>query len=603
MITLYYNKVKTGLVALTAALALVSCGDDFLDRAPQHSYTGDTYFASDEAVLKAVEPLYNYAWFNYNRRGMAGMGSYRANDAWNPYFQAEFAKFQLTGLQEDLANAWSSLYMVVELSNQLLINVGENCGESVTADVKNLALGEAYLMRGTAYFYLVRAWGEVPVYESNFDIVEQPIVPLVKEEDVLDFVIRDFRKAAELLPATSTDNHATLYAAKALLAKALLARSGWNSPTRDQAMLNEVIALCDEVIGSGVYSLMANYEDLWKYENKDNKEEILSMRWADPLTGEWGALNANYSDLAWSGISDINVWGGSYASVDMLNMYNEEPADSFRLRATFFSPGRYYDYIDTGNALVKSSDKTPENGYPQPSGYVYNKKHVQLKKYVVGTKADCGGHLAQMASPMNTNIIRFADVYLIKAEAVLGNNESTSDPAGLSAINAIRERAHVKPLTSYTFDTLIRERRIEFCMEFQNWYDMVTWYRWKPQYMLNYFNNKQYRGFQLNENYVMLNEDGTISYAPIPPLAQGSWYFKNWETGEELTWWSDGWRNNNGDLVTTVEHKSLDEMARAEALYQPIILKEENIFMPYPESDVLRNHYFNEPAQNYKFTW
>lgn len=596
-----FNKIF-GL-ALAGAALFTSCGEDFLDKAPQHSYTGDTYYASDAAVLKGIEPLYNYAWFNYNRRGMAGMGSYRANDAWNPYFQAEFAKFQLTGLQSDLADAWSSLYMVIELSNQLLIDIAENCSADVTEDTKNLALGEAYLMRATAYFYLVRAWGEVPVYEDNFAIIEQPIVPLIKEEDVLKFVIRDYRKAAELLPPTSTDNHATRYTAKALLAKALLAESGWNKGTRDQQTLNEVINLCDEVIKSGPYRLMDNYEDLWKYANNDNAETILAMRWADPLTGEWGAMNANYSDLAWSGISDVNVWGGSYASIDMIDLYNQDPADSLRLRGTFFTPGRYYDYIDTGNSLVKASDKTEENGYPQPTGYVYNKKHMQLKKYVVGTKADCAGHLAQMASPMNTYIMRLADVYLIKAEAVLGNNESTTDAAGLSAINEVRSRAKVKPLEKYDFETLIRERRIEFCMEFQNWYDMATWYRWKPQYMLNYFNNKQHRGFQLNENYIMLNEDKTISYAPIPPLAQGSWYFKDYSTAEELTWWNDGWRNNNGDLVPEMEHLSLDEMCRKEALYQPIVLSETNIFMPYPESDVLRNPYFNQDAQNYDFTW
>lgn len=590
-------------LAMTGAAILTSCGDNFLEKAPQHNYTGDTFYASDAAVLKGIEPLYNYAWFNYNRRGMAGMGSYRANDAWNPYFQAEFAKFQLTGLQEDLANAWSSLYMVIELSNQLLIDIEQNCSSSVTAEIKNLALGEAYLMRATAYFYLVRAWGEVPVYENNFSIIEQPNVPLIKEEDVLKFVIRDYRKAITLLPETSTENHATCYAAKALLAKALLAASGWNKATRDQEMLNEAAELCNDVIKNGKYELLKNYEDLWKYANNDNKETILAMRWADPLTGEWGAMNANYSDLAWSGISDVNVWGGSYASVDMIDIYNEEPSDSIRLRATFFTPGRYYDYIDTGNALVKASEKTQENGYPNPSGYVYNKKHMQLKKYVVGTKADCGGHLAQMASPLNTYIMRYSDVYLMKAEALLGNYDIIKAGEGLEAINEVRRRAGAKELTEYTFETLIRERRIEFCMEFQNWYDMVTWYRWKPQYMLNYFNNKQHRGFQLNENYVKLNEDKTISYAPIPPLAQGSWYFKDYSTPEELTWWNDGWRNNNGDIVTGIEHLSLDEMCRKEALYQPIVLSETNIFMPYPEADVLRNPYFNQPAQNYDFDW
>lgn len=70
-----------------------SCKKDFLDRAPQHTYAADNYYASDDAVLKAVEPLYNRAWFFYNNTCTLGLGSQRANDAWNPYNMAELRPF------------------------------------------------------------------------------------------------------------------------------------------------------------------------------------------------------------------------------------------------------------------------------------------------------------------------------------------------------------------------------------------------------------------------------------------------------------------------------------------------------------------------------
>lgn len=37
--------------------------------------------------------------------------------------------------------------------------------------------------------------------------------------------------------------------------------------------------------------------------------------------------------------------------------------------------------------------------------------------------------------------------------------------------------------------------------------------------------------------------------------------------------------------------------------YQPVVLSENNIFMPYPESDVIQNKYLSMPAQPYDFTW
>lgn len=588
-----------------------SCGKDFLDKTPQHSYTADTYYSSDAAVMKAIEPLYNYAWFNYNYRAMVGMGSARANDGWNPYLNPQFATFQVTGLDGDLANAWKSFYLVVSMSNQLISDINTYCTESVSEDVKNLALGEAYLMRGWAYFYLLRSWGDVIVYENNLEMTNTPVVPLTKEEDVLKFVIRDARRAADLLPVASTSNHATKYSAEGLLAKALLAQSGWGkNGTRDQSILDEVVELCDDIINNGPYTLLPDYADLFKYDNNNftmqNSETLLAMHWADPLTATWGTYSANYSDLAWSGASDVNVWGGIYASVDMLDLYNEDISDSIRFQATFCLPGIYYSYWDTGNDLVAAADKTPANGYPQPTGFVYSKKFCQLKKWVVGTKADCQGHLAQMASPLNTYIQRLADIYLIKAEAILGNDETTSDAEGLEAINAVRARAKVdNMLTSYGLAELIKERRKEFCMEFSNWYDMVTWYRWQPQYMLDYFNNKQHRAFMINQGDVLYNADRTISYRTFPNRQSSPWYFYDETSNPRGCYWNDCMRD--GDTETIIQTKDegyvydVDALSRACDGYDPVTLNETNIFMPYPEADVIRNPYFKQPAQNYDF--
>lgn len=346
------KKINVIMVAALAglSLSLTGCSEDFLDQKPKGQYTAPTYYSSDKAVMKGTEPLYNRAWFNFNRRAFVGMGSYRANDAWNPYVSAEFAKFQVTGLTEDMSLAWSSLYNVVTMSNAVLYNLQHYTTSAVTESVKNAAEGECYLMRGWAYFYLLRGWGDNILFEDNQKMVDNPVQPLNPETDVLKFIVRDFRKAVELLPETGTDHHPSRYAAKAALAKALLAQSGWSSAkgdhSRDDKILQEVVTLCDEVINCGQYSLLPNYEDLFKAQNNDNSETILAMRWADPNTDEWGTRNALYSDLAFPEVTDVNVWGGALvASVDMIDIYNEEPADSARINATFFTPNHHYSYI------------------------------------------------------------------------------------------------------------------------------------------------------------------------------------------------------------------------------------------------------------------
>lgn len=579
-----------------SALMTTSCGSDFLDKTPGGNYTAPTYYASDAAVRKGVEPLYNKAWFNFNRRALIGMGSFRANDGWNPYVNPEFANFKVTALTEELGLAWSALYNVVTMSNATLANLEEYCTNDVTPSVKQAAEGECYLMRGWAYFYLLRGWGDNILFEDNNKLVQNPNQPLNTEADVLKFIVRDFRKAAELLPETGTDHHPSKYAAKAALAKALLAQSGWEEGSttdhqRDEATLKEVVQLCNEVISCGQYSLMSNYEDLFKAQNNDNSETVLAMRWASPNTGEWGAMNATYSDLAFPEVTDVNVWGGNLtASCDMIDYYNEDPADSIRRKATWFSPNSYYSYI-------KKAD----------GGYTYKHNWMQCKKGVLGTKNDVEpAALAQMASPLNTYIQRLADVYLMKAEAILGNNESTSDADALAAFEAVHNRARVQAVhpASITLMDIIRERRIEFCMEYFNWWDMVTWYRWKPQTMLNFFNRQQHRAFEIRENSLYKNSNGTFSYRVIPP-GTSTWYITD---DQGHVYWNDRLTVSQDD--NTVLKSGEDYTYNVNELvskyvtgYQAVVLSESNIFMPYPESDVIQNKYLSLPAQPYEFTW
>ncbi|MDE7148571.1 MAG: RagB/SusD family nutrient uptake outer membrane protein, partial [Duncaniella sp.] len=66
------NKFKifslSGLLGLS--MLSIGCSDDFLEIYPESNYTGESFYSSDEAVLKAGEPLYNRAWFNFNRRAI-----------------------------------------------------------------------------------------------------------------------------------------------------------------------------------------------------------------------------------------------------------------------------------------------------------------------------------------------------------------------------------------------------------------------------------------------------------------------------------------------------------------------------------------------------
>jgi hypothetical protein len=113
-------------------------------------------------------------------------------------------------------------------------------------------------------------------------------------------------------------------------------------------------------------------------------------------------------------------------------------------------------------------------------GNGYGSDHAYVKKYVIGSPADNGGLGGIQSENLNTYIFRLADVYLIYADAILGNNASTTDPRALQYFNAVRSRAGAYTKSSISYADLLLERKVEFAFEGHAWYDWKTWYYFDP---------------------------------------------------------------------------------------------------------------------------
>lgn len=537
--------MKSNLLIILATLLLTACSDSFLDRVPEGSYVDATFYVSDEALEAATAPLYNRAWFDYHQRSIVPIGSARANDIYSPWNYPQFVTFQVTALDENLSGAWSGFYSVVTMANSVIKAVETQTTSAVSEGAKLKAVAEARLMRACAYFYMLRLWGPVIIIEDNNAAVDNPVLPLHREEDVFQFIINDLTYACNNLPEKNNKGRATSWAAKGILAKVYLARSGWdNNGVRDEGDLELARQYAGDVCENSGLNLVEKYEDLFKYRNNNNDESLLAMQWV-PL-GEWFVCNTLLADLAFSSevTGGVNVWSSYNGTIDMLQQY--EVADTLRRNATFFTKGSYYSYICMSDG-----------------GYKYTGNASPIKKGVVGGPNDGNdGNVQSMNSPLNTYMLRLADVYLTYAEACLGNNATLSDGRGLYFYNKVRERAKINKKSSITLDDIIRERRIEFSMEYTNWYDMVTWYRYLPAKMLTYFNNQK-RGYRADA--IIKDEDGNLHFGKYDgsTFLEGEEYY----TAPEFT----------------------------------INITANNILLPYPESDVIQNPLLNEPPVPYTF--
>ena len=70
-------------------------------------------------------------------------------------------------------------------------------------------------------------------------------------------------------------------------------------------------------------------------------------------------------------------------------------------------------------------------------------------------------------------VLRYADVLLLYAESILGNNDSTTDPRAVEAFNQVRARAGLEEVANLTKQALLDERRVEFVYENQRLYDLI----------------------------------------------------------------------------------------------------------------------------------
>jgi hypothetical protein len=482
------TKYQIYIASLLIVGILAGCGADFLDRPPLDAIVDETFYKTDEQLLAGTAPLYNVVWFGYNDKASHGLGDARGGILTSGSYQLENVQFNTTGLTAENGSSWRSFYNVVGQSNTLIDNIRRFAGPEVSEGMRNHAIAEARFMRGVAYSYLVQNWGAVPIITNNVTLLQDTTVAPNTEESIWEFICRDIRYGIDHLPETPVQaGRLTRWAAEGMLAKMYLTRAGLGGSVgnRNALYLDSARVLAKDVIDNSGAALLTTangygetpYEELFKMKNNNNPESLFALQWT--YNGTWGSQNSVQAFLAYSsaitGFAD--GWGGDIgASWYMLDKYeglmtNGVTPDE-RRKATFMLPGDHYSYIHM-------FAPNPVTGVPEiqelrvPTGGSGYNTRAYDKKYVVGRPMDNDNKVLQQRTEINTYMLRLADVYLVYAEAILGNNGTTSDDDALEYFNRVRERAGLDPVASIDLDAIYNERALEFAMEGQLWYDFI----------------------------------------------------------------------------------------------------------------------------------
>ena len=449
MINYIYN--RSILILILIAASLTGC-EDFLEENPGQALLTPSYSTEGE-VDAAVTGIYA------SMTGTWGSGIQSSNGSVVYAFSGdditthpssnkgpfrEFDQLNMTSNNERMPLFYGGAYNVIFNANVLLAGI-ENA--QVPQSAKDLAIGQARFLRGIAYFYLVRVFGDLPVLTSP----EIDVIDLQKSsvKDVYDQVIvPDLIEAEKLLPDQMSTGKPNKGTAKAYLSKVYLTMAGW--PLKESDKYAMAAQKAKEVIdnkGTYGFDLIPDFADLWKIGNKFNAESIFEVSHNDDVkTSICGKIGAP---------GDIGGWDEMFAEISFYNNFPE----CYRKEVTF---------LEEVISLADGVTIIPWQNFGM--------KHPYYRKWLDGNGWIDGVLKVQRSSnARNIYMMRYAEVLLIYAEAQVRSGSANTE--AYSAINEVRLRAGLAELSGLSdadfITAVVNERAWELACEFKRWFDMT----------------------------------------------------------------------------------------------------------------------------------
>lgn len=562
------------IIALCCAAALASCSDEFLENTPQGSlsdgvmnstesidllvnaaYAGLSGFTNEQGD-PWVRPTSNWS-FGEVRADNAYKGGGGEGDLWDVH---AMETFQVQSNNGNIDGKWFNLYSQISRCNAALRALAKADENIVT--VKNLRIAEMKVLRSHFYFELVRLFNKVPYMDENLPETEYVNVSNdeFSRDEHLSRIADELLEAAKILPGRQDEagrinrNIALAYAAKVKLYQAYEQDPLTNAVVSvDKQLLNEVVELIDQVQG---YQLLSDFQGLDLVANENGPESVFAIQYSmNDGSGDGGRVN--WSNLLNSpgGNSPYHGDGFFLPSQDLINAYQTDenglPVFDYQSRpdyavVTFIDDehqilGNTEPNVDprldfvVGRPTItyKTYKATPCQSWVRDRG-VYG--HNCAKRFWVSPESpDMYQGWPWGASELNWQIIRYADLLLYKAEALIEIGGNGLDEAR-NLINEVRSRAmnseHVKDFNDPTRDAanykiglypsegwnqdyarqaLRTEMRLEKALEGERYFDLVRWGIAK-EVMTAYFNAEK----DTRIYYGTASFDDGEEYFPIP---------------------------------------------------------------------------------------
>lgn len=338
---------------------------------------------------------------------------------------------------------------------------------NIPEDIKNRCIGEAKFLRAHYYFLLVQLFGDVPLQlDPKESLTNKTPFRQSKMKIYNEVIIPDLREAFNLLPtreqySNADKGRATKGAAAGMLAKVYLTLGRYS----------EALEMCNAVENLG-YTLNPDYSDCFgaAERNKNTAESIFEIQyygltkddfWGEENQASWLSTFMGPRNSGWVG----GAYGWNQPTQEFVDQY--EAGDLRKDKTILYEGCPNFE----GNAYRASMSNTGYN----------------VRKFLVPLSQSPDFN----TNPANFVALRFADVLLMKAEALNELGRTTEAEVPLYKVRTragLTHRADIENLTQAQMREKIRhERRIELAFEGHRWFDMIRWDN--GQYALNFLHS------------------------------------------------------------------------------------------------------------------
>jgi len=332
---------------------------------------------------------------------------------------------------------------------------------------------EARFIRALALFDMIDLWG-VAVYRDDLESFR--IDPIIYDaDDGLDFIIREINEIISDLPASGPAYVANQNAARTLLMKVYLNRGAFidrENPSFSDQDMNKVIELADQIEGYEI-SEPGHYFDNFAPDNDEKStENIFTLYNKEGDRG--GSVQNTYNTIAhynmnpggWNGWATLGSFYDKFEAEDeRLGFYYRYPAfnrpNPAEAKTVGLLIGQQYD-LNSGEPLMARNPSNAPLVFThditiRTSGSTLETAGIRVLKYAYD--------YASASGQKNNDwvVFRYADVLLMKAEAILRSGGTESE--ALQIVNSIRKNRNASELQSLSLDELLDERGREFYWE------------------------------------------------------------------------------------------------------------------------------------------